>query len=1751
MRKIMQKLATFVLIVATLFNNFAPLAVLALDDVVQTPDAGTTINTNSSVTDTDSEENTPKGNIELEVQLVLPIRNREQNNIQLTVTDASNKDATATIDLNNITTNAQDGYYEEAINLGNQKNIRVVATKRDNNGHLLSGVDYQNNIVYLSINLYSLRKGTYTLKLSGKHFATYEQSVTLDDFSKRVSVTNETGMFEIGDMNQDGKVDQTDSNLMMEAIDAGNLDYDLNLDGNVDIADLNYIVAILTGTPKKAQIEETSAIINPETIKFEENGLKIESGSLSDLFQDEGVVTLKPSKDGEVTAENPINLTMDLAGEESKEAIEMSEIRIGVGENAPTKMTLVVETADGKTEEYQYDGSQKAQGIHLFTDEVTEGTIVIDLKGQVAVKKVTIKVTETSGNNLADIAKVEFLNNVKVQTKMPEGFATPSNIKVDESVSEQLTVSFQSVPNVTGYEIRIVGPKMESGKIFQTTFTTFTIEDLKNYKQYKIQVQSANQEWRSGWSTEVTASPKANRRPPAPDMVKGTATFGGITYSWKDMDDTTSYNLYYRKVGEKEYTKISDLKTTSYTLKGLEGDAQYEAYITGNNPLGEGDKSAVVTTKVLEAGAAVVPQYGIINDYNGTTGRTNHIETVTSSKGTYANGNETTDDIWSLVDDDFQTTWTYNDWTVGAHNDNMGYPMFILDQAYEMDEFVLTVPDTWPNQYKTGGYVNNNDAAVFYWSGEEDYTKANQTRVPAVITRKQDVNGRYYYVVKLEKPIKAKAVQFGLTTVGNGKPITLSEVKFYHYDSLVNDVKALFKDDLRIELADGVNQKKIDELRDRANTQKNGEYSPYQESVLNDLAYAEKILNDEKLDDVMELNPYISNYYNGHVGFAMTISDYQPLGIAVRPGDQITIYAGSTGNVNVDVVISQYYAEASAWNKTVKKLSKGQNIIDIPEVTTESSLRESGGSVYVRFNSTPDPKNPVKIRVSGGTKIPMLDTSLLQDASSKKAAIKEYIQTLNTYISQLDEKYAKEGKEFSAQKSALGATEIVTNHGLWSVSAVAVKNALDSGTSSLDDKVERLYESTEAFDEMIEMFYRHKGLTKNAENPKDEMPKARINIRYMKMFDGAFMYAGGYHIGIEYGSIAGLVQAHRNREDETGYFGWGISHEVGHQINQSVLTHAEVTNNVYALLAQTSNDKDNSRLESSGIYEKIYDKVTSHTIGKPQNVFVTLGMYWQLHLAYDKEKTFDDQNSIFAKIDHLTRTYEKVKDFKKDDLLVILASKAAEKDLTDYFATWGIIASEEAKEEIATFDLPKEESAIYYLNDKARRYRLSGGVSMSENTKVTANIVDASSIGKRVTLTFGVDQDTEKILGYEILRNGVSIGFVEGDVHQFTDNIGAENNRAYVYEVVAYDYLLNKTEKATLEEIKISHDGTVEKDTFTITSNVKEPNEVVDPEDENLDYSNLHVNHLIDGNIQTGFKGTEKITTLNQTNDKPSISKDNGNAYVIINLNNPMSISGIKYRALVEDGTLDKNTIQKYKISVSSTGEDGSWTVARTGTFNVTAENPETTVYFMGQNTTSQTQLWTYDNVVYVKIESDGNKNGLSGAEIDVIAPPGDNIDIDMASSDVPAFGKLEKDYCYLKDGCNDSVLDEDGEVVGKIKAGSVIIKGTYRGNPGFNVVLIANPNDETKAYSGYQIIFAELNDDDSVYDVAEGTWIYVMSQEQYEEMLSKTDSIRAYLYRVNDGNTNDGQRITSTSKTITNLPTYANLKSVTIDEEK
>ena len=143
------------------------------------------------------------------------------------------------------------------------------------------------------------------------------------------------------------------------------------------------------------------------------------------------------------------------------------------------------------------------------------------------------------------------------------------------------------------------------------------------------------------------------------------------------------------------------------------------------------------------------------------------------------------------------------------------------------------------------------------------------------------------------------------------------------------------------------------------------------------------------------------------------------------------------------------------------------------------------------------------------------------------------------------------------------------------------------------------------------------------------------------------MYASGNHIGIEWNETAGMADCTPVQADADGryvngrYFGWGIAHEIGHCINQGSYAVAEVTNNYFSVLAQAKDTNDSVRFK----YDKVYEKVTSGTKGPASNVFTQLGLYWQLHLAYDNGynyKTYENhedqlKNLFFARVDSYSR----------------------------------------------------------------------------------------------------------------------------------------------------------------------------------------------------------------------------------------------------------------------------------------------------------------------------------------------------------------------------------------------------------------------------------------------------------------------------------------------------------------------------------
>lgn len=1318
----------------------------------------------------------------------------------------------------------------------------------------------------------------------------------------------------------------------------------------------------------------------------------------------------------------------------------------------------------------------------------------------------------------------------------PPTLDVPTNVK-GIPASESFSVTWDSMQNVTGYEVSITSEgvteyiKTDSHMI---EVQKFGGKDIKNGTEFKVKVQSLNGEWRSGYSDEITVIPEPNSVPEPPDNLSLTGGHKEIKATWKDMDSTDTYNVYCREYEKGNFEKVaSNIETNSYTISNLKEETRYQVYVTGVNKLGEGRPSITSDATTKSVKPVQMPKRGLINTSNGEGVLTEHIESVTLRKPGSGDKpwymvdstlDETEDTGFGVVDGSFGSYYRRDDWDAGASYPGNVTPTITFDEFYKMS--YIAIAEVEADSAPAIGKVH-----VTYWDREGKEQKVYASE----LIKRQDAEGKWYTFVKLPSAIETNKIRIGVGRVYSSvNRITIAEICFYNYDDLEDKINGLYKDEMHVTLRDDVTIEEIEGLETRLNTidETTQEYHPEKENLLKEIEVAKEILNNKgKFFDQIAIDTTVTSAKDGHITFKGGLNAWQPLGIVGYSGEEITIYVGSNNtkkvgeSSNLQLVATQYHAESGKWHNVVQTLKIGKNTVTIPPIGTLDV--EKGGSLYINYTGN-NPNEVYGVRVLGGQKIPVLDLTKCEGEEAKKAAIKTYIEELEKVVPAIEEKHNTLHKDsektainynFDEKNCILGATEIVLDQMMYSVSS---KQIYDQLKGSEDEKVNQLYNSLKAMDEMIDLFYAHKGLSKSAEaGAKNQYPSSRLNIRYQRMFAGAFMYAGGLHIGIEWDSIGGLangkpIQTDANGKYQSGgYFGWGIAHEIGHIIDEGAYEVNEVTNNFYSVLAQAKDDNESVRFE----YENVYDKVTSGTIGKASNVFTQLAMYWQLHLAYDKGgynfkkyDTYKEQfdNLIFARMDTYARDVSvapkgpdnngialTLAGANKDNQLMRLACAASKKNILEFFERWGLVPDEGTIEYASQFD--KEERDIYYVNDEARAYELSDGAKMQKGTKVEATIEKLQGSGNQVKITLGYtnkDKNKNAMLGYEIVRSYMDndkevitpVAFVTADNTEYTDTVETINNRVFTYKVRAYDKYLNETDQIELTPVKISHEGNISKADWVIDTNLTSDTDVTTDGNDDMPCE------------KETEKGIAKVVANNDYSDE-YIGKveDNKIGEITISLGKVTSLVGFKYTA----GNTEK-AIKDYEIQISKDGS--TWETVKTGTFTLD-DQKSAKVYF---NKEDDDWLYVYDTA-YVKLIIKNEKE-VSISELDLLGQSGDNVELVEEG-----IGYLEEDFVYE---------ESSGK---KIPQGSLIFTGTYKGNPAYNVVKLWDQDNEL--IGGYQIIMAPNPGNGALGDVSEGRWIYWI--EPQDENFPDGDvamptTVRAELYRVDDAHSNEGERLVS-----------------------
>lgn len=1542
---------------------------------------------------------------------------------------------------------------------------------------------------------------------------------------------------------------------------------------------------------------------------LDENGNKV---------LDENGNPLTEKKPVEISEDHPVGIDLDLDGAKVKEIdfstdAESGYVEVDFGDgNVQTLPYGIGQLFATEDEIYEFAAESK---VTVSIDE--SGTIKLDLGNQIAVKKITLKITKAKDTCLARIGEVEFLNGMEERISEPE-VDFPTNVKAEQVCSvrdkdAKIVVTWDKVMNAGDkYEVEIsTSPVTKADGSFASTIPgvqdriaqkeEYSLQSehgnfklIKINTTYYVHVRCVGDGYYSKWSDYTKVTTVSNSIPDKPDYVSAKGAFQSVKVSWgsDNTNSTEGYNLYYRNITQNvdengrptdEFTKVHVGKATSYTLIGLEDKQEYEFYVTGYNRKGEGAKSVHAQAKTTAAEPVKIRKYNAINcDEFGNLGSA-HIVNVTRNGNnwtvvgnnekdaenarireeieaeyqaaitkegvTQAEKNEAlkkrNEDLaanpltaWSVVDGDQETYLKWPNWTDGGIT-------YEFDQEYEIKNFAILAPYSGPNFFQLYGTVWDEEGNTYKFSGHCSEGKT------------WDVNNKMYYIKDLPKVVKAKKIYlyFG-NYAAQCREIAYPEIIFYHYENLWDDIMNLYVDDLHTVLRDDVTQDTINELRKKIALpdERNGEYHPNKVNLERELDTAEKILNAKQISKAIEIHNSITTYDPVEKGTSRRYSGlnaWQPLGVSAGANTEITVYVGSsypgynTGHsTELKLIATQYNSESNGVILLNKDLMIGANTFTIPASSLAGA--EGGGALYIDNRSGDQSKVYYSVRVEGGTEIPMLDIYKVTDREERLSRAADYIKALDAYVPTMEDEHNKlhKGSKYLGERNTAldldynkalciaGATDILGDTMMYSLPAPQILAGL--GTGTVEERAEKLIQSMDAMEDMMEFFYQHKGMSYDAPDVVNRIPNRHLNIRYQRMFQGAFMYAADNHIGIQWGSAPDMVSSKGVTSDENGryvsgsYFGWGIAHEIGHCINDGSYVVAEITNNYFSLLSQAQDKNSASRLN----YNNIYKKVTSNTKGNADQG-TQLGMYWQLHLAYDKDfnfKTYDTNEEIldnlfYARMDTYSRNPSKapqpygkalVLSGGTDQQLMRLACAAAEKDVLEFFERWG--RTPDATTIAYASQFPKETRAIMYANEDSRVYAMEGESSLVNEDGTPAAMIDdvkvsvgTGSKANKVELTFDISDamKAEDILGYEIVRCTISGGDVKETPIAFTSNpyytdtVTAYNNRTVTYKVTLIDQYLNRSEVFETEMVKIQHDGSLDKTNWTASVEASKNRYITadvtthDAEEDSVScHPTVHdpIESAIDDNLDTVYEA-------NVTGD-PSI---------YLNFNQSLVVSGLKYTS----GTDSTDPINYYIYVADSTSN--GWRHVATGSIKGSG-----TVYFANAD---NKYISTYETTgIRFQFTNQNGKN-ISIAELDVLGVTGDNVDFRRDGETAEAaFGILSDNYKY-------GTRDQD-----YIPEGSLVFTGSYKGNPAYNAVILFDENGNIVGGNGVdddgraqQIILADVPKGSIITDVSDGTWIYWINPEDIDNMVWP-EKVRVELYRVNNALTNEGQRIVSDS---------------------
>lgn len=651
---------------------------------------------------------------------------------------------------------------------------------------------------------------------------------------------------------------------------------------------------------------------------------------------------------------------------------------------------------------------------------------------------------------------------------------------------------------------------------------------------------------------------------------------------------------------------------------------------------------------------------------------------------------------------------------------------------------------------------------------------------------------------------------------------SIGDLRLYKTDNISDKMEILFTNGLMNEVSEEFNT--IDKL-DALEAEVVGH--PLESIFKADINIARAIVNNE-IDFEgrvikVEQNGNMSAHANKNLKFGFG-NDNQPTGISARPGEKIIVYVDVEDDAPLPSInFSQQEGSFANWSRGVS-LHKGRNEIVVPEIYTDSWYKHDvtkGGPIYIvnTYTAEQQGKAPT-IRFEGGDKFPILTADTNEE---------EFKAFLIEYKNRLDEDKAK-NPDVNDRK-VIDTFEFVSDHLVFTGTATGAYNAyINKGVKPLS--------TIESYNTYMKEIFRFYGLDGSSE--KNDPKHIRENVRLAQPF--GYMYAAGGHIGVQGDVMTSMLIPFEDRGPS-----WGLTHEIGHKMDVQPRLYGETTNNMLSMHMSVVQGSMDMRIPyESHVYKNVMkENLKSYD---SQGYFEKLAVFWQLEMY--KEGYWAELNQYYRE-----RNVKVDSENTKMQYLVEFSSEILGLDLSEFFARHGFEVNDETRELVSKY--PKPEGKLWYMNNSIVEYE---GTGFNSNVQVEVSVATSKEENTN-KLTFSIDSENKSdLLGYEIFRDGVLVGFTANSFFNDTD---IDAGKHYDYKVVAHDKTLK-----TAEAVEVSTKSpvlTVETDVLLGLYEEFNPMDYASAKD-NLGKDLIEKLTVVNSNVDTDKKGTYEAVVAIENN---------------------------------------------------------------------------------------------------------------------------------------------------------------------------------------------------------------------------------------------------------------------------------------------